>query len=213
MFSKKCPNCKSKINKGFDYCPSCGNNLRSEYEREDYGFLGKNDLINNHENTFGFGDSVIDKIFNNTLKLLEKQMKNLTEDLTEKSSQNPGFPNNLRVQFFVNGKNIFSQQKKLKPVKQQPIINRIDNEKIKKFSKLPKQEPISKMKRLSGKIIYELEVPGVNNLDDVLITPLENSVEIKALSEDRVYSKILNLKLPILRYGLVDGNLIVEFQG
>jgi len=214
MFSKKCPSCNNKTEKEFDYCPTCGNNLTSEYEKEDYGYLGKNDTIE-PENVSQFGGSFIDRIFNNTLKMLDKQMKSLTENLTEnqKSQQNSGLPNNLRVQFFVNGKNVFPQQRQLKPTKQQPTINRMNPEKMKRFSKLPKQEPISKMKRLSGKIIYELEVPGVNNLDDILITPLENSIEIKALSDNIVYSKTLNMKLPLLRYGLDNGNLIVEFQG
>ena len=38
------------------------------------------------------------------------------------------------------------------------------------------------------------------------------SVEIKALSKDKVYSKNLNINLPILRYHLVKDNLIIEMQ-
>ena len=97
---------------------------------------------------------------------------------------------------------------------QQPIkiTNTISKEKLKRFSELPKTEPKSKIKRLSNKIIYELIVPGVDNIEDVLINQLENSVEIKALSKDKVYSKNLNINLPILRYHLVKDNLIIEMQ-
>ena len=53
---------------------------------------------------------------------------------------------------------------------------------------------------------------GVVDVEDVLINQLENSIEIKALSKDKVYSKTLNINLPILSYELEKGNLILELQ-
>ena len=69
------------------------------------------------------------------------------------------------------------------------------------------------MKRIGNKIIYEVEVPGVDNIDNVMINQLETSIEIKALTKNKVYHKTLNLNLPILSYGLNDGNLVLELQG
>jgi len=222
MFGKKCPNCGSKIKKNFEFCPYCGKNPKSKHDQEDYGFLGKNDFINKPQLPI-FPNTFMDKIFNSAMKLLEKQMRNINNEMNNPRQQNK-FPNNLNVQFFVNGQKVFpdhpnhpNQVPMLHEQKQQkqhqPKINKLNPEKLKRLSKLPRIEPKSKMKRLSGKVIYELLVPGVDNIEDVLINQLENSIEIKALSDKKVYLKNLNINLPILRYGLHNDNLILEFQG
>jgi len=215
MFSKKCPRCDNKTKDNHDFCPFCGYNLNSEYDKEDYGFLGKNDFIEDNYNVLGFGDTFIEKLFNSTMKILEKQMRNISKEVQEPSSNTA--PNNLNFQFFVNGKRVFPekvQQKSLpSPVYRTEKINQASPEKLKKFAgsaKLPKKEPNTKLKRLGNKIVYELEVPGVNNIDDILINRLENSIEIKALSKNNVYHKTLNLNLPVVRYQLINGNLFVE---
>ena len=46
MFKKKCSNCNKKIEKSYDFCPYCGKNFKSKYDDEDFGFLGKNDFMN-----------------------------------------------------------------------------------------------------------------------------------------------------------------------
>ena len=224
MFNKKCDKCKNKIKKDFDFCPFCGNSLGSEYENEDFGILGKNDFID--ENLMpDFNNSFIDKIFNQTMKMMEKQMKNLAEQANNQNRPK-SFPTNeinpnLNVQFFVNGKRVFppqqgeinnlQNQQQIKPtnikVKKMPL------EKLERFAKLKRLEPVSKVRRIGNRIIYELEVPGVKDLEDVLINRLENSIEIKALARDKSYSKILNVNLPIIRYGLEKGNLFLELQG
>ncbi len=213
MFKKKCPSCSEKINKNFDFCPICGSNQRSKYEKEDFGLIGKNDII--EESMFNSGGSFMEKMFETAFKVLEKQMKNLPNEFAENPKINSSLPNNLHMQFFVNGRRVFPQiidNKQVKPaVKKQKII--IPEGRLKEISKLPRQEPSSKLKRMSGKVIYELEVPGVKNIEDIIINKLENSVEIKALAQDKVYSKTLNIKLPVLGYRLADGNLSVEFQG
>ena len=68
------------------------------------------------------------------------------------------------------------------------------------------------MKRLSGKLVYEFAVPGVNDIQDIIIHKLENSIEVKALSKDKIYSKTININLPILKYSLNKGSLILELQ-
>ena len=209
MFSKRCSRCESKIKNDNRFCPSCGLNLKSKYEQEDYGMLGVNDSI--FEEQMNFSDNFMEKMINSVMKIFEKQIKNINNEInnpkSNKRQNNPG----LNVQFLVNGENVFSDNKmqNQQPIK---ITNTFSKEKLKRFAELPKTEPKSKIKRLSNKIIYELIVPGVDNIEDVLINQLENSVEIKALSKDKVYSKNLNINLPILRYHLVKDNLIIEMQ-
>ena len=159
------------------------------------------------------------------MKMMEKQMKSLAEQANNQNKPK-SFPMNeinpnLNVQFFVNGKRVFppqqeqinnsQNQQQIKPtnikVKKMPL------EKLERFAKLKRVEPSSKVRRIGNRVIYELEVPGVKDLDDVLINRLENSIEIKALARDKSYSKILNINLPIIRYGLDKGNIFLELQG
>ena len=219
MFNKKCPSCDDKIKNNFDFCPSCGHNLKSKHDNQDFGFLGKNDFedsYNPFENTF------IDKVFNGALKMLERQMKSLNQDLA--NQRQPRFnptrlPNNLNVQFFVNGKKILPERQGIQnhqnPQNNQQQIQtkpqQLSQEKLKKLAKLPRKEPESKLTRLSGKLVCELSVPGVTDIEDILINQLENSIEIKAISDKQVYHKTLNLSLPIERYQLYNDNLIVQF--
>ncbi|MAG01903.1 hypothetical protein CMI42_01060 [Candidatus Pacearchaeota archaeon] len=222
MFSKKCSDCENDIKDDFDFCPFCGNDLKSEYDKEDYGFLGKNDVVK--EETFEPHNSFMDKMFNSALKLLEKQMKNLNKEMMKDPNLRERIPNphrannpqgDLNVQFFVNGKKVFPSQvnhRKDRHVRRKPfkINNRLISEKIKKHSDLPKEEPQSRLSRASDKIIYDLYVPGVRSMDDVLINQLESSIEIKALSKDKIYKKNINLKLPILRCDLNKDFLKIE---
>lgn len=207
MFGKRCSKCDSKVKDGYSFCPSCGDNLRGKYEQEDYGLLGKDDST--FEEKMSFSDSFMEKMFNSALKVLEKQMKNLNNEINNPKNRkhNPG----LNVQFFVNGERVFSDNEK----REEPIVikNNFSKDKLKLLSSLPRKEPESNIKRLADKVIYELKVPGVNSVEDVFINQLENSLEIKALSKDTVYSKNLKVNLPILRYQLNNDNLLIEMQG
>ena len=226
MFGKKCPQCGNKIKKDFKFCPSCKFNLTSDNDSTDYGFLGRDDIM---EETapMTLSDKFMDKMLNSAMKMVEKQMRNLNNEMNQPNNkqQNPNQPPQnpvpgLNVEFFVNGEKIFPEGQ-MKKINQQQnpqnqptkIKNNISKERLKKFADLPRVEPKTKMKRLSGKIIYELSVPGVKDINDILINQLENSIEIKALSKTKVYSKNLNIKLPILGYGLNGDSLVVEMGG
>ncbi|MFH1358345.1 MAG: zinc ribbon domain-containing protein [archaeon] len=221
MFRKNCPHCGNKIKKDFKFCPSCSKNLNSKHDQEDYGFLGRDDFIEENMSMSGFSDGFIDKMFNSAVKMLEKQMRNMQNDVSSKNTcpnrmppKDLGLPG-LNVQFFVNGKKVFPEnnRRQIKHNHQpEKIKNSISDEKLKRFADLPRSEPKTMMKRLSGKLIYDLSVPGVKDISDILINQLESSIEIKALSDKKVYSKNINVKLPILRYGLEKDHLIIELQ-
>jgi hypothetical protein len=219
MFKKKCPHCHEKIQKNYGFCPSCGENLT---KKEDYGILGKNDAEEFIPDTFG--SPMIDKLFKTAEKMVSNMMEKQMKGISNQRKQNPNNPNqqnpfgNMRVQFYVNGKkvNVDPQQKQnnqnQKQNNQPRPVQQLSPEKAELFAKLPRKEPKTIMKRLSGKLIYELEVPGVKDISDVLINQLENSIEVKALAKTKVYSKTLNVNLPIIGYTLNKSNLIVELQ-
>ena len=47
---------------------------------------------------------------------------------------------------------------------------------IKKFSSLKKEEPKTDLRRLSNRMIYELEMPEVHSINDVSIVKLETTI-------------------------------------
>ncbi|MBS3078700.1 zinc ribbon domain-containing protein [Candidatus Pacearchaeota archaeon] len=221
MFKQKCLKCNSKVSKNYDFCPHCGNSFRSENYQRDYGFLGKKDII--EDNPFEmFENSFTDKLFENAMKIaekmIEKQIKSSQEferiQPPQPPKQNPNTlrQNNLEIQFFVNGKRVLPQEETKEVEEIIPIINKLSREKTERFSKSPKTEPKSKVRRFSGKIIYELEMPGVKKIEDVFVNRFEDSIEIKAIGKDKVYSKTLNISLPILGYKLEQENLILELK-
>ena len=116
MFSKRCSRCESKIKNENRFCPSCGLNLKSKYEQEDYGMLGVNDSI--FEEQMNFSDNFMEKMINSVMKIFEKQIKNINNEInnpkSNKRQNNPG----LNVQFFVNGEKVFSDNEMQN---QQPI--------------------------------------------------------------------------------------------
>lgn len=86
----------------------------------------------------------------------------------------------------------------------------ISEEKRKKLASLPRQEAESKVRRLSGKVIYEIDLPEVKSIGDVVVNQLENSIEVKAFSKDKAYFKFLPVNLPLVDYKLSKGKLILE---
>jgi HSP20 family molecular chaperone IbpA len=142
-------------------------------------------------------------------------------------NQNPNM-NNLnnmpktKFRLMINGKEInlndgtlASTQKKdtSSPKDKKAKLNEFTNEQIEKFAKLKKTVPESHLKRIDDKIIYEIELPGVESLKDIEIVKLEDGIEIKALEEKKAYIKRVPLTLPILNYSLSENTLILELKG
>jgi HSP20 family molecular chaperone IbpA len=90
--------------------------------------------------------------------------------------------------------------------------NKMTEEEIEKFSKLPRKEPETRVRRLTDKIIYEIKLPGVKTEKDIAINKLQNSIEIKAFAKDRTYFKLIPLSFPIKKYNLKDGTLTLELK-
>lgn len=220
MFSKKCNKCGEKVSKKFEFCPHCGNNFQQYEDESEYGMLGREDYpsdnpLDNIKLPLGFNT-----IFKSLVKQLDKELGTLSKELktdmeTKKQKINlPNLPGNaISISFSSFGGNplIRVDNKQQKPIKIKR--QKISREKAKQFAKLPKKETKSNVRRLGDRVIYEIEMPEVVSLDNIIINQLENSIEIKALAKKYVLYKILKVALPILRYKLEKENLILELQG
>ncbi|MBU0958492.1 MAG: zinc ribbon domain-containing protein [Nanoarchaeota archaeon] len=218
MFNKKkCRKCGEKLNKSFDYCPSCGLKIGEE---EDWGMLGKNDFVPEQDPfsqlfSGGMGGKMFNRMLSGAMKMIEREMQ---KNMKEAKSIEKQVPLKTNFELYVNGKRISPENIKITrkiPTQDKPSVKKMpkntwDNDTIKRFSDLPKKEPKTNVRRLSNKVIYELEVPGVKEAKDISIVKLENSIEIKAISEKHAYKKLIAIDLPISKYVLEKGKLILE---
>ena len=218
MFKKrKCQKCGNKIDEKYSFCPYCGNRFDSE-NQEDWGMLGKNDSISMNEIKLPMG---FNAIFNSLMKNLSKEFdeqlsKNHfpTEDKQPKKVGKEGI--SISISTFGNGppkikvtpigKPKLEQEKEIEKIKP----NTFTKEKIKKFAGLKKEEPKTNIRRLSNRVVYELEMPEIKSIDDISIIKLENSIEIKALGKNKAYIKTIPINLPIHDYNLSEGKLVLE---
>lgn len=212
---KKCEKCGKKIDEKYSFCPYCGDRKDSENET-DFGMLGKNDfmpLTNEIKLPFGF-NAIFNSLVKNLSKEFEEQMKQELSQGKEKKVKKDGI--SISISTFGNG----APKIKVAPMgNSNPHIQKepektthknFTKEKIKKFSELKREEPKTNIRRLSNKLVYEIEMPGVKSIEDISITKLENSIEIKAIGKEKAYAKIIPINLPIKNYGLSEGKLVLE---
>jgi len=223
MFRKKCARCNRKINKEYDFCPYCGYNVKKEDEAN-YGLLGKSDELD-------FPDIGIrmplgfDKLFSSLLNQIDKQSRELDREIgkdikKDKKMKASGISISIstgtgkKPEIRVGG--FGPEFKELRKVQEKRKVRlpktEISEERARKLAKLPKEEAKTEVRRLSNKIVYEIMLPGVKSLKDIIINQLENSIEIKAFSKNKAYFKLLPLSLPILNYKLNKEKLILELK-
>ena len=83
---------------------------------------------------------------------------------------------------------------------------------LQKFSTLPQAEPTTNVRRLSDRIIYEISLPQVKTIADISINKINNSIEIKAITKNQAWFKIMQINLPILNYNFEKEKLILELE-
>jgi HSP20 family molecular chaperone IbpA/RNA polymerase subunit RPABC4/transcription elongation factor Spt4 len=209
MFNKKnCKGCKKKIKGSYNFCPFCGTR---NMNLEDYGMLGIEDNHNAHQPINApmkrsFLDSMIDRVVESAMNAMEKEVQK------EMNSQK-GIPKQ-NFQIMINGKKVdpellgFSAPEERREIRK--VSKPFGEEKRRKMKELPEKEPKTSVRRLSNKVLYEIEVPGVESIDDISINQLENSIEVKAISLKNAYKKLIPVSLPIRRYSVSKGKITLE---
>jgi len=226
MFKKKiCKNCREKISERYNFCPYCRTPLDGYLQGEDWGMLGKNDFIAPAEEIkLPMGLNVL---FNSLMKNLNKQFSELDREMKEEKSKSKttdkkggisisistsgNLPPEIRVKTFGEIPEFHEKERQIKKKIKDLKLGSLQK-KFRKFSGLPKKEPMTNIRRFSNRVVYEIKMPGVKSMKDVSIIQLENSIEIKALAKDKVYSKLIPINLPIKNYNLEKGKLILELE-
>lgn len=229
MFSKKisCQRCGKKTSEKNSFCPHCGTPLAKRSKREDFGMLGENDSFKEVETISnslfngmgGLSGGIMNKMISSTMKMLEKEMEREMQKGAKIQNQANSTAPRTKIRLMINGKEInlnngMEENAKKEKQKEKAIkFKKFSEEQAKKFSKLKKKEPKTELKRIADNISYEINIPGVESFEDVSITPLENSIEIKAIAKEKAYSKSIPLNLPISDYNFSKGLLVLEFKG
>ena len=224
MFGKKrCRNCGEKVEDSYNYCPYCKTPLKDMFKEEDWGLLGKNDVIEPGEIKLPIG---LNALFNSLVKNLNKQVKEQighekeNQDKEQKISKKSGgisisistsgnMPPEIKVRSFGNIPEFKDKEHQIKNKAEKIKLPVSDSG---KFAGLPKVEPKTDIRRFSNKVVYEIKMPGVKSLQDISLIQLENSIEIKALANKKVFYKIIPINLPIKKYNLSSGVLTLELD-
>jgi len=227
MFGKKrCGNCGERIDSNYNYCPYCRvplkNRLGEADLEEDWGLLGKNDVLEPEEIKMPFG---LNALFNSLVKNLNKQMKELGNETKEQSkeqiaskksggisisiSTSGNRPPEIKVSSFGNIPKFKGKEQEIRNKAAAIALPISDSG---KFAGLPKKEPETNIRRLSNKVVYEIKLPGVKTTKDLSIIQLESSIEIKALAGKKVFYKVIPISLPINKYDLSRGILTLELD-
>lgn len=220
MFKKNiCRRCKKKVDEKYSFCPYCGYKNESDSNEDDWGMLGKDDFMSQVDEMklpLGFNT-----LFNSLMKNLSKEFEGqlntnyFGDDKKPKKTQKGGV--SISISTFGNGQprikvTPLGNKQNLKPEKinekfKQTVFTK---ENIKKFANLKKEEPKTEIRRLSSKVIYEIELPGVKSMEDISILKLESGIEIKAISKNKAYVKTIPINLPIEAYNLSEEKLTLE---
>jgi HSP20 family molecular chaperone IbpA len=224
MFGKKeCGGCGKNISEKSNFCQYCGisqHDKRNTSNKNNYGMLGEEDSLNefgNFSNSLfgGVGGKMMGKMFENAMKILEKEIDKEMKRKNQQHRHNHQEPR-TNFQLFINGQKINtsenSKDKENKQNKQNMEINNLPTNILKTFSGLPRKNPKTEVRRFSDKVVYEINMPGVNSLKDISITKLENNIEIRGISKSKAYQKMIPIDFPITAYNLSKGKLVLEFE-
>jgi len=215
---EKCPNCKSKLEEEFSFCPYCGLSLvDKEKEMKDFGLLGRNEFADKTSaNTllaqqgFGFSDKMFNALFNTVMRSMEKQLKNADKDIANNISSAKIKPIPGGFSISIGPVPINKQQAGEKP--RQTSRKAPTAEQLKKISSLPRKSAKSNVKRLGNKIIYELGMEGIKSPKDIFVSKLEKGYEIKALGDKHVYVNTIPLDLPVKTFKIDKDKITLEFK-
>ncbi|UCD04084.1 MAG: hypothetical protein JSW73_00330 [Candidatus Woesearchaeota archaeon] len=174
MFEKyTCPRCEFFVKQSWNFCPHCGINLKElpSPEPEPMPIMMKSNLFSNSD--MEELSKEVNKIFRS---ILGQEPFSGSVSITR-----IGGPEGSKTDVRTSG-----DYKKLEP----QIKKKLG---IKKRDGKPKttKEPAIKVKEMPHENIIEIKVPGVKKESDIEIIQLEQSMEVRAVTKDKVYFKLI----------------------
>lgn len=189
----KCGSCGSGMDKGWRFCPKCG--TVGSGDMFDFGPLFSRVFKEMEEMMLGFGDKESD--FEAVdISPSFRDSKTKKSGFTVRIHSGAGMKPNVEVKTFGDvDKDIVREQ--VKKLGYDIPFGSGDSPVPKAGRKGPApkttEEPATDVRRLDGRVVVDMDVPGVRKEDDIEIAELESSVEVKAFAGDKAYFKILTI--------------------
>jgi len=211
----KCPNCGSELEKNWQFCPKCGKILKQE--------------------TF---DDIFKTVFNqidfqNLFDQVKKNMEDMDDfeknfevlDLSpffKPQTKKQGFTIKIRrsgdkkpkveVDTFggVNKEALRKEVYEELGIKPETDVKKVKERFVKAKTTV---EPKANVKRVDSKVLVDIDLPKVKE-NDITIKQLENSVEVRAVTKDKAYFKLLTkpAQFRISKKSFEKGKLHLEFS-
>ncbi|MEK6856072.1 MAG: hypothetical protein AABX66_02860 [Nanoarchaeota archaeon] len=202
FFNKKtnCRSCRKEIENKFIFCPYCGKSTMSnEQIQKEFGLVGTSDeeLLQNPIASAGILGQIIAPMMQNLMNSLNQEA-----NIPEIEQR----PNGISIKISSGNKVPKKRYQEVKPLK-----TSITQEQINKMTNLPRATAKTKVRRLSDKVIYDLDIHGVENIKDIFVSKLESGYEVKAIGKGKVYTNSLPINLPLLQYSFNESGVSLEF--
>lgn len=185
-----CETCGADTERGWKFCPKCGTELR----RKNFLEYGMADVF------AGLAANIAKKLLFDMQPQGGKSDGAFAVRVMQGPVQGFGFPN-----MNFSGETGHSKKKIAElgaPAKVRPA---------------PKEtiEPKAEFNKMPGKLIVEVDAPGVKSLDDVDVLEMGTSVEVRAYSGETLYFKIISVpkKSSVLSKKVEDGKVVLEMSG
>ena len=200
----QCRACGKYSSHKYNFCPYCGTSMLDQFEETvDFGMLGKKDIKEEDslKNNIQSGEfKILDRIISSVMSNMVKSMMSEIKDPQVKQT-----PNSINIKIGPQGKSQKREERK--------VTRSISEDQIKKMADMPRTTAKTAVKRLSDKIVYELNIPGIASPEDIFISKLESGYEIKAIGGNKkVYVNSLPVNLPIKSLAINADKLYVEFR-
>jgi hypothetical protein len=210
-----CPRCEIKIEKGWNYCPRCGYRpgtgiFGQAFDEIFPRFMKQMEETNKQlEKEFeAFDLSPFFRIKPRELKTGKPVRKGFSVRIFQRNRERPkvfvrtfGNVNRERIQREIQEQ--LGQRIKAGPTRPEKRRARILFPSLRKPKepepeykiklKMPHvtEEPKTEVRRLDSKVVVDIDLPDVESMAMVDVKELENSVEVKAVSDGKAYFKIL----------------------
>jgi len=203
--SQICARCGKKTEKKHVFCPHCGNSLKNK------------DVFFEPSFNLGFPFNTLLKQMS---KQIEKQFKELEKQPTfqddDKMSSMEPLMNGISISISsADGQPVIKVNslgnKAEKPKEAKHREQKITKAQQEQFSKLPKEEPSTTVRRLTDKIVYEINLPNVTK-ENLMINKMQNGIEIMAFTKSKIFVKLIPVSLPIMKSQLKEGKLVLELK-
>jgi len=230
----KCEVCGAKVEKGWEFCVRCGTRIRKSMWPSIFGggvesifkhFSKEMERIekemSNMEREFG----VID-LRSLPLREIKPGARGFSIRISSKTGEKPKIDvrtwgdverkeikQQVAKQLGVSPEEVRTVEEKSTTTEAMPKIAKRLRERIPRVVPAVTEEPKTNVVQLPGKVVVELELPGVESDKDVDVTEMEESTEVKAYAKDKVYFKIITLppELSLTGQDFKQGKLRLEF--